>query len=63
MAYFTLPPEEDPLDKKIERKVKAWALKKMADQFKNHKKRLYHEYILKNKTPQFTGANEKLKDH
>jgi tRNA 2-selenouridine synthase SelU len=34
----------------------------MADQFKNHKKRLYHDYILKKKTSQFTRANEKLKD-
>ena len=45
MAHFTLPPEEDPEDKKIEGKVKAWALKKMAEQFKNHKKRLYRDYV------------------
>jgi hypothetical protein len=63
MEYFTLPPEEDPKAKMIEGKVKAWALKKMAKQFKNHKKILYHDYILKKKTPEFTGANEKIKDH
>ena len=35
----------------------------MAAQFNNHKKRLHRDYILKEKTLKFTGANEKLKDH
>ena len=63
MTNFTLPEEVDPDNRVIEQKVKAWALKKMADQFKNHKKRLHRDYVLKKKTPEFTGAYEKLKDH
>ena len=63
MTHFTLPPEVDEQNKVIERKVKEWTLKKMATQFCNHKKRLYKDYILKNKTPTFTGALEKIKDH
>jgi hypothetical protein len=35
----------------------------MAEQFKNHKKRLFHDYVQKNNTPDFTGAHEKIKDH
>ena len=45
MANFTLPPEEDEEQKVIEPKVKAWALKKMAEQFCNFKKILYKDYI------------------
>ena len=47
----------------MEEKVKEFALKKMAEQFKNHKKRLFRDYVQKNKTPDFTGAHEKIKDH
>jgi hypothetical protein len=44
-------------------KVKKWALKKMAQQFNNHKKKLYNNYI-KNKTPpEFIGPLEKQRDH
>jgi hypothetical protein len=57
MTNFTLPPEVDPDDKVIERKVKVWTLKKVATQFSNYKKRLHKDYILKEKTPEFTGAN------
>ena len=63
LTNFTLPPEVDLDDKVIERKVKAWNLKKMATQFSNYKKRLHKDYILRKKTLDFTGANEKLKDH
>ena len=63
MTNFTLPPEVEPNNKVIERKVKAWTLKKMAAQFCNWKKRLHQDYILKKKTPTFTGAYEKIKDH
>ena len=63
MINFTLPPQVDPKENVIERKVKAWALKKMAQQFSNWKKRLTVDYIRKGKTPDFTGANEKLKYH
>jgi hypothetical protein len=63
MTNFTLPPEVDPNNPVIERKVKSWALKKMAAQFWNCKKRLNQDYVQKDKTPTFTGAHEKLKDH
>ena len=35
MTNFSLPPEEDPNNPVIEPKVKAFALKKMADLFRN----------------------------
>jgi hypothetical protein len=35
----------------------------MSAQFNNHNKRLHKDYILKEKTPEFAGTNEKLKDH
>jgi hypothetical protein len=56
MAHFTLPPEEN-LDeaRKMEEKVKEFALKKMAELFKNHKKRLYQDFVKQKKTPDFTG--------
>ncbi|KAK1691850.1 hypothetical protein QYE76_008547 [Lolium multiflorum] len=64
MAHFTLPPEEN-LDraKKMEEKVKEFALKKMAKLFKNHKKRLYQDFVKQKKTSDFTGAYEQIKDH
>jgi hypothetical protein len=44
-------------------KVKKWSLKKMAQLFNNHKKKLYNYYI-KKKTPlEFTGPLEKQRDH
>ncbi|XP_073360097.1 uncharacterized protein [Aegilops tauschii subsp. strangulata] len=52
-----------PNNKVIERKVKAWAIKKMAQQFSNWKKRLHQEYAQKEKIPTFTKAYEKIKDH
>ena len=36
--------------KAIEDKIKAWALKKMAELFNKFKKRLYTDFILKDKT-------------
>jgi hypothetical protein len=65
------PNEEDPNEEDsddddchlniIERKVKKWTLSKMALQFNNWKKRLYKEFVDKEKTPVFTGAYEKIK--
>ena len=44
-------------------KVKDFALKKLTTQFQSFKKRLYSDYIKeKKKTPEFTGALEKIKD-
>jgi hypothetical protein len=62
------PNEEDSDDDDhhlniIEQKVKKWTLSKMALQFNNWKKRLYKEFVDKEKTPVFTGAYEKIKDH
>ena len=75
MLNFTLPApevdsdEEDPDEaekiarKNMEQKVKAWALKKMAELFKNWKKRLNNEFVEKNKTPDFNKGYEKIKDY
>ena len=69
MVNFTLPeedaeeqPEEDPEENAIEKKVQEWTFKKMADQFKNWKKRLFVLFVNKDKTPNFQGGYEKLKD-
>ena len=39
-----------------------WTFKKMATQFKDYKKRLNRDYVRKDKTPDFKGATERLKD-
>jgi hypothetical protein len=46
----------------MEEAVKNFALKKMAELFKNHKKRL-HSLVKKKKTPDFNAGHEKVKDH
>ena len=61
-ANFTLPPEEDPNKPVIEPKVKACALKKMADLFRWWKKELNTTFVDKGKTPEFTGRYEKIRD-
>ena len=43
-------------------KVKEWALSKMAELYRNHKKSLYAKYVAKKKTPDFKGVNEKLRE-
>ena len=76
MHNFTLPwPEVDPeegepseeqmdkLKKELVDKVKAWALKKMAELFNKYKKRLYTDYVLKGKTPDFDRGYEKIRDY
>jgi hypothetical protein len=63
MADFTLPPEEDPNKPVWEPKVKAFALKKMADLFRGWKKELNLKFVQKGKTPEFTGRYEKIRDH
>jgi hypothetical protein len=63
MANFSIPPEEDPNNPVIEPKVKAFALKKMADLFRNWKKELNIKFVDKGKTPEFTGRYEKIRDH
>ena len=49
--------------KALEDKDKAWALKKMAELFNKCKKRLYTDFILKDKTPDFDHGYEKIIDH
>ena len=56
MAHFTLPEYEDDADTAaLREKVKEWALKKMAELFRQWKKTLWLKYQ-KNKTaPKFEG--------
>ena len=63
MEHFNLPPEEDA-DKKanMEEAVNDFALKKMAELFKHHKKKL-RSLIKKKKTPDFNAGYDKVKDH
>ena len=76
MIHFTLPaPEVDPDEEEpneeemkrrkeaLEKKVKAWALKKMGDLFRAWKKRLNQEFIEKDKTPDFDNGYEKIRDY
>ena len=72
IAYFIVPPEYEefeadgttPIPGGLERrkKVKEWALMKMAELFQNYKKKLYAKYVAKKITPEFTGALEKLRE-
>jgi hypothetical protein len=70
MANFILPPEYSKKDddgneilvgRERTRRVKQYALKKMAKAFRGFKKMLYAKYIVKQKTPVFEGAYEKLR--
>jgi hypothetical protein len=70
MENFILPPEyskkdddgnEIPGGRERRRKVKHYALKKMAEAFWGFKKMLYAKFIAKKKTPVFKGAYEKLR--
>jgi hypothetical protein len=65
IPHFTLPTTEDPKLAELQKeKVREWALKKMAAQFNNHKKRLWTAYINTGRqAPEFTGPNENLRDH
>ena len=71
MEHFVLPPEYNKFDEegnKIEenkerrRLVKQFALHKMADAFRKFKQNLAHDFVKQNKTPDFKGQYEKLKD-
>jgi hypothetical protein len=62
MTNFSLPREEDPNNPVIERKVKAFALKKMAELFRNWKKELNTKFVEKEETPKFVGRYEKIRD-
>ena len=71
MEHFILPPEYNKVDefgneipggRERRRLVKQFALQKMAEAFRNFKKNLTRDYVNKNKTPDFNGQYEKLKD-
>ena len=62
-ANFSLSPELHPNSNVVEQKVKAFALKKMAQQFYNWKKTLNKKFVDKEKTPTFDGQYAKLRDH
>ena len=55
MTNFSLPPEEDLNKPVILPKVKAFALNKMAELFKNWKKDLNKKFVEKDETPEFIG--------
>jgi hypothetical protein len=65
IPHFTLSATKDPkLAELTKQKVRERALKKMAAQFNNHKKRLWTAYInAGRKAPEFTSLNENLRDH
>ena len=61
-ANFTLPPEEDPEKPVKEQLIKSHALKKMAELFRRWKNELKSEFVDKEKTPEFKGKYEKIRD-
>jgi hypothetical protein len=65
IPHFNLPATESLEVTEIQKeKVREWALKKMAAQFNNHKKRLWTAYVNADRQAlEFTGPNEKLRDH
>jgi hypothetical protein len=65
IPHFTLPATESlELAEAQKEKVREWALKKMAAQFNDHKKRLWNTYENADRQPpEFTGPNENLRDH
>ena len=63
MTNFSLRPDKEPNNPVIERKVKAFKLKKMAELFMNRKKELNPKFVDKQKTREFIGRHEKIRDH
>ena len=56
-------PEED-LEKPVkEQSIKSHALKKMAELFRRWKNELKASFVDQEKTPEFTGQYEKIRDH
>ena len=71
MEHFILPPEYNKVDefgneipggRERRRLVKQFALQKMAEAFRKFKQNLTRDYVNKNKTPDFNGQYERLKD-
>jgi hypothetical protein len=65
IPHFTLPATETlELVLTQKEKVREWALKKMAAEFNNHKKRLWNAYVNTDRQAlEFTDPNENLRDH
>jgi len=64
ISHFTLPEFETDEDTAAMRlKVKEWALKKMAEQFRGWKKRLWLRYQKDKTAPKFEGYLEKQERH
>ena len=61
-ANFTLPPEEDPEKPVKEQLIKSHALKKMVELFRRWKNELKTSFVDKEKTPEFTGCYEKIRE-
>ena len=59
---FTFPPEEDPENPIKKPMIKAYALKKMAELFRRWKNELKSSFVDQDKTPEFIGRFEKIKD-
>ena len=59
---FTLPEEEDSENPVMEPMIKSFAFKKMAELFMRWKNELKAKFVNKNKTPEFVGRFEKLRD-
>ena len=72
ISHFILPPEYEefepdgttPIEGGRERRerVKQFALSKMAELFRRHKKELHTTFVAKGITPEFKGKYERLRD-
>ena len=71
LANFNLPPDYNEFDadgnpipggRERRLRVKEFALRKMAEAFRNYKKYLNAKYVVKKKTPVFEGLLEKLRE-
>ena len=60
---FTLPLEEDPEKPVKEQLIKSHALKKMEELFRRWKNELKTSFVDKEKTAEFIGRYEKIRDH
>ena len=50
-AHFSF----DTDDEELQRRIREWTMKKMATLFQDWKKKLYHNFVLKNETPDFNS--------
>ena len=57
------PDDEERVKEELLNRLKKWALRKMAEQFKNWKKKLYNNYVKLDKTPNFDHGYAKIKHH